>query len=70
MKGYDVLGEYGQKLFDRVHRRHLSAMGTEARKQYERDQVKRIKSNNKEKCLEVYFRNGEWFKYYPNGTWG
>lgn len=70
MKGYDKLGEYGQRLFDRVHAAHLAAMGTEARKQYERDQVKSVKANNKERCIEVRFKNGEWFKYFPDGTWG
>lgn len=70
MKGYEGLGNYGQLVFDNTHRRHLSAMGTEARKQYERDQVKSVKTNNKEGCIEVRFKNGEWFKYYPNGTWG
>lgn len=70
MKGYDEIGSYGRKLFDSVHARHLAAMGDEKRKNYTRENVKRIKANNKERCLEVYFANGEYFKYFANGTWG
>ena len=70
MKGYDEIGEYGQKLFDSIHNRHLAAMSAETRQHYTRENVKRVKANNVEGCIEVYFKNGEWFKYYPNGTWG
>lgn len=70
MKGYNEIGSYGQKLFDSVHRRHLAAMGAEMRKNYTKDKVKRIKANNKERCLVVYFKNGEHFKYFADGTWG
>ena len=69
MKGYETIGEYGQKVFNRVHQRHLDAMGENQKKNYTKDQVKGIKPNNQEGCLEVYFKNGEMFKYAPNGTW-
>lgn len=69
MKGYDKLGEYGQEVFDKAHKKHLVSMGTEQRKQYERDQVKSVEANNKERCIEVRFKNGELFKYRPAMTW-
>ncbi|HEY4601225.1 MAG TPA: hypothetical protein VIG73_08150 [Cerasibacillus sp.] len=69
MKGYEKIGPYGQVIFNKVHKLHLAAMGNEQRKQYERNQVKSIKANNKERCLEVRFKNGELFKYLPEGTW-
>lgn len=69
MKGYDKIGPYGQAVFQKTHRRHLAVLGKEERKKYERDQVESIKANNKERCLEVAFKNGELFKYTPEGTW-
>jgi len=69
MKGYDLIGPYGRKVFDETHKRHLAAMGATKRKEYARDQVKEIKSNLEERVLEVYFKNGELFKYSPNGDW-
>jgi len=56
-------------VFDETHKRHLAAMGATKRKEYARDQVKEIKSNLEERVLEVYFKNGELFKYAPNGDW-
>ena len=69
IQGYDKLGIYGQRVFNRTHKLHLAATGTEKRKKYEREQVKSVKANNAERCIEVRFRNGELFKYKPDGTW-
>lgn len=70
LKDYEKLGTKGQKVFDITHKEHLRAMGTETQKDYTLENVKKIKINNRERCLEVYYRNGEWFKYFANGTWG
>lgn len=70
MKGYDEIGEYGQRVFDLVHKKHLATMGAQIRQHYTRENVKRVKANNVEGCIEVYFKNGEWFKYFADGTWG
>lgn len=69
MKGYDEIGPYGQEVFNNTHKRHLASMGTEKQKEFSREQVKRLKANNKERVIEVYFKNGELFKYTPGGTW-
>ena len=69
MKGYDLIGPYGQVIFNRTHTRHLASMGTEERKYYERDQIKEVRANNEERVIEVYFKNGELFKYTPELTW-
>lgn len=58
------------KLLTKVHKSHLGAMGTEEREQFSSRNISEVKRNISEKCLEVYFNNGEWFKYYTNGTWG
>ncbi|PWU68293.1 hypothetical protein [Gracilibacillus dipsosauri] len=53
-----------------VYHKHMNAMGEEERKQYALGNIKKVKGNVQEQCLEVYFKNGEWFKYFANGTWG
>lgn len=70
MKGYKEIGPNGQKVFERVHKEHMSALGAKEKQHYERSQVKKVEANNVEGCIEVTFQNGEWFKYFPNGTWG
>lgn len=69
MKGYEKLTEQQQALFNRVHSSHLKAMGTDKRKEYEGN-VKAVKWDKKERCLKVYFTNGDWWHYFTNGTWG
>lgn len=69
MKGYDKIGQYGQEVFEKTHKKHLVSMGTGIRAFYERDQVESIKANNKEMCLEVRFKCGALFKYTPELTW-
>ncbi|MDY7044069.1 hypothetical protein RVS70_07595 [Virgibacillus sp. M23] len=64
------LQEHELKMLKNTHEAHNQAMGTEERKHYSLDNIKKVKRNFPERCFEVYFRNGEWFKYYINGTWG
>lgn len=64
------LGDQEHALFLKVYFAHYNSMGEEARKPYAVANIKRVKRNLDERCFEVYFKNGEWFKYYANGTWG
>jgi ribosomal protein L44E len=56
------------ELFERTYARHMSGFGTEARKKYE-GKVKTVKWDAKERCLKVYYENGEWWHYGTDGTW-
>ena len=69
IEGYDSIGSFGRQVFNRTHKLHLAAMGDAEKKKYSREQIKSVKANNKERCIEVRFRNGELFKYRPDGTW-
>ncbi|MDQ0876788.1 D-alanyl-D-alanine dipeptidase [Paenibacillus sp. V4I3] len=66
-KGYRNLTELQQNLFKRAYTMHSNAMGTE--KQHKLDQLKEIKWDMKERCLKVYFKNGDWWHYCLDGTW-
>lgn len=48
---------------------HNSSMGFKERKNYTLSHVVKVERNKKENCLNVYFENGDWFHYKPDGTW-
>lgn len=70
MKGYDKLTDQLKELFNNTYIRHLESMGYGEREKYANQNIKEIKWDNRERCLKVYFKNGEWYKYFTNGTWG
>lgn len=61
-------GEYS--LLMNVYASHNRAMGLEKRKDYTLSDIVKVKRNTKERCLEVYYKNGDWWHYFPDGTWG
>lgn len=64
------LSDNEYKLFLQVYAEHNRSIGLKERANYNLSEVVRVERNIKDKCLNVFFRNGEWFKYYVNGTWG
>ncbi|MEC1768314.1 hypothetical protein [Schinkia azotoformans] len=52
-----------------VYANHNRAMGIEKRKDYTLSDIVKVKRNLKEKCLEVYYRNGDWWHYTTKGEW-
>ncbi|MEC1723916.1 hypothetical protein P9E34_04040 [Schinkia azotoformans] len=58
------------RLLMNVYASHNRAMGLEKRKDYTLSNIVKVKSNMKERCLEVYYKNGDWFHYFADGTWG
>lgn len=69
MKGYERMHPTARTLFLKVHTEHLLNMTKEERKKYELTHIKQLVQNNKERCVEVFYKNGERFKYYENLTW-
>lgn len=51
-----------------VYADHNSSMGMEKRKNYTLSKIVEVKRNVKEQCLEVYYQNGDWWKYGVGGT--
>lgn len=56
-------------LFLQVYANHNSAWGLEKRKEYTLSNVTKVLWNTEENCLEVYYDNGNWWHYLPDGTW-
>lgn len=70
MRGYNKLSDPLKKLFDRTHGIHQSALGTELKEVYSRKNVTRLIADPEQRCILVYFKNGEMFKYFTDHTWG
>lgn len=56
------------ELFNRVHRMHLNAMGTEAQVKRTLEHVKSVTWHS-EGVLKVVYDDGEWWHYRKGGTW-
>lgn len=70
VKGYRKLSVEQRNLFENVYLKHLSSMGEEQRKNYERSQLKEIQWDVNEKCLKVYWLGDtDWFHYTISGEW-
>jgi hypothetical protein len=60
-------GEYS--LLMQVYANHNRSMGLEQRKDYSLSHVVKVERNIKEKCLNVHYRNGDWWRYSTDGNW-
>lgn len=61
------LNDNEYKLFLDVYQKHNRSMGLEERKNYTLSHV--VKVERSKNCLKVYYENGDWWYYAPDGTW-
>ena len=64
------LSDDDYKLLLTVYADHTRTMGLKKRENYTASHIVKVEKNVKENCLNVYYENGDWWKYYRNGTWG
>lgn len=57
------------KLLLQVYANHNRSMGMEKRKDYTLSDIVRVERNSEEKCLNVYYTNGDWWHYSSDGSW-
>jgi hypothetical protein len=69
VNGYESLTDDQKALFERVFANHMAMRDTDAKKEYAAENLKEVKWDAKEKCLKVYYKNGDWWHYLPDGTW-
>lgn len=69
IKGFNKLTPKQKELFEQTYANHFFHMGKTLKEMHTVDKIKEVKHNKEEKCIEVYFDH-EWYKYYPNKTWG
>ncbi len=65
VSGYSRLSECAKAMFEKIYIKHINACGIEAKLKYVPKRVTEHKDH-----LKVYMVSGDWFHYYPNGTWG
>lgn len=57
------------RLLLETYANHNSSMALEKRKNYTLSDIVKVERNTKENCLNVYYRNGDWWHYTAKGTW-
>lgn len=60
-------GEY--RLLLEVYANHNRSMGHEMRKKYSLSDIVKVEKNIEENCLNVHYKNGDWWHYCKDGTW-
>lgn len=48
---------------------HNRSMGLKERTKYNLSDIIKVVRNKKENCLDVHYKNGDWWHYCANGTW-
>jgi len=48
---------------------HNSSMGRDERVKYHLSNIVKVTRNVEEKCLEVHYLDGNWWKYSVDGSW-
>lgn len=65
----DHLTESEYRIFLQVYAEHNRAMGLEKRKNFTLSDVVKVESNPEESCVNVHYKNGDWWHYSKDGTW-
>jgi hypothetical protein len=55
--------------FKSIHEKHYKGMGLSTRKNYTLNHITNVDWDEAEKCYKVYYKDGEWWHYLPDGTW-
>lgn len=63
--GYNQLSAPARRLFTATARNHQAAVGRDYK-----DGWTPVKVQERRDHLRVWFKNGDWLHYWPNGTWG
>jgi hypothetical protein len=61
------LTDHEYKMLLEVYAKHNSSMGLEERKNYTLSDIVKVERGNR--CLKVYYKNGDWWHYSMEGKW-
>jgi len=67
VRGYHELSDWQKDWFDKMYKKHLSALSLEKKKKYSEINLKEVKAKHKD--LIVSFAHGEIFEYSKDGSW-
>jgi hypothetical protein len=68
IKGFLELTEEQQELFISTHKTHLSILGIDTKKKYMYENIKKVEWSKEEKCIKVFYDNGDWY-HYEDTNW-
>lgn len=63
------LSDIEKKVLFETYAKHNSSVGLEERKNYTLSDIVKVERSIKENCLNVYYKNGDWWHYTANMTW-
>lgn len=66
---FNKLSDKEYEIFLETYATHLQSMSDQQRDRYKLDNIVRVDRNVIENCLNVYYRNGDWWHYTANRTW-
>lgn len=61
------------KMFEYIYQLHIATMDPIEKGKHGRKNIVKIEKDLENGCINVYFQKdnwSEWYRYYPNGTWG
>lgn len=67
---FNKLTDKEYELFLKIYNNHISAMGAKERQKHTLSDIVKVDKDIKNRCFKVYFKNGNWWHYYLNGSWG
>ena len=63
------LNDFEYNTLLQTYANHNRSMGLDERKNYHLSHIVKVERNIKENCLNVYYKNGDWWHYTHDGTW-
>lgn len=63
------LNDYEYKLLLKVYSKHNCSMDLKKREKYSLSNIVKVERNTEENCLNVHYKNGDWWHYCTDGTW-
>ncbi|MDR7870344.1 MAG: hypothetical protein RIN55_05760 [Tissierellaceae bacterium] len=62
IKGFNKLSELAKSVFIWVYAKHINAVE-------DKDEWTAVRVKERKDHIEVHFKNGNWLKFYTDGTW-
>lgn len=69
VKGFENLTPYQQELLIAINQRHKAGVGMDEKDGYTPVKVYPIAMSPTKDKIKVWFKNGSWLYYLPDGSW-
>lgn len=69
LKVLDHLNDFERNNLLKTHSIHIKSMGEQERQKHTLENIIKVERNFNEKCFNVHFKHGEFYKYTLNNEW-